>query len=117
MELGFSYKVLSFIIKCDTEKLSKLTVQELADEFGYSRSYFSFKFKKESQMLVSEYILNEILLRANVLINKEDSMPISKISKKLGFNNYAYFRKLFKKKYGITPGIFKKIRKSNKFGP
>lgn len=79
-------------------------------------SYFSIKFKKETQMLVSEYFKSELLRRANILINQEDSIPIYEISKRIGFNKYAYFRKLFKKKYGITPGNLHKIKKSNKFG-
>ena len=116
MKLRFSEKVIGFIINCDLDKLRKLTVQSLAEEFEYNRSYFSIKFKKETQMLVSEYIKSELLRRANIYINQEDSIPIYEISRRVGFNKYAYFRKLFKKKYGITPGNFHKIKKSNKCG-
>jgi len=36
--------------------------------------------------------------------------------KKIGFNKYTYFKKLFKKKYEITPRILRQLKKSNKFG-
>jgi len=118
MKLRFSENVIVFILNSDLEKLRKLTIQSLAEEFEYNWSYFSSKFKKETQMLVSEYIKNknELLRRAELLINQEDSIPIYEISRRVGFNKYAYFRKLFRKKYGITPGNLRKIKKSNKFG-
>jgi two-component system, response regulator YesN len=116
MKLRFSENVIVFILNSDLEKLRKLTIQSLAEEFEYNWSYFSSKFKKETQMLVSEYIKNELLRRANILINQEDSVPIYEISRRVGFNKSVYFRKLFKKKYGITPGNLHKIKKSNKFG-
>ena len=111
MQLRLSDKVISFIINCDLDKLRKLTVQSLAEEFGYTRSYFSCKFNKETQILVSDYIKNELLKRAELLINKEVGIPIYKIAKRIGYNNYAYFKKIFKKKYGINPGILKQIKK------
>ena len=55
MKLRFSEKIIAFIINCDLEKLNKLTIQSLAEEFGYNRSYFSTKFKKETQMLVPTF--------------------------------------------------------------
>jgi len=61
MKLRFSEKVIAFIINCDLGKLRKLTVQSLAEEFEYNWSYFSSKFKKETQMLVSEYIKKAFL--------------------------------------------------------
>lgn len=61
MKLRFNENVIAFIINSDLDKLRKLTVQSLAEEFGYNRSYFSIKFKKETQMLVSEYIKSELL--------------------------------------------------------
>ena len=116
MRSKFSEKVIATIMNSDTKKLRKLTVQELAKQFGYNRCYFSIKFKKETQMLVSKCIQNERLERASTIIKIEKNTPISEISKNLGFNKNAYFRNIFKKKYGITPGLLKKVRKYNKIG-
>ncbi|MBN1271606.1 MAG: helix-turn-helix transcriptional regulator [Candidatus Aminicenantes bacterium] len=89
MKLKFSEKVILTIVTSDIKKLKSITVQKLADEFGYNRCYLSIKFKKETQMLVSEFLNNEKLNRAENIIKSGDNIPIYEISKKVGFKKIS----------------------------
>lgn len=55
---------------------------------------------------VTELITNRVLLEAKrLLINPKKS--INQVADDLGFENYSYFTKLFKKQTGLTPSEFR----------
>lgn len=58
-----------------------------------------------------EYILELRLDEAvRLLLNSE--MEISAIACEVGFRNLSYFRRCFRKRFYVSPGIYKKMRKS-----
>ena len=87
-----------------------ISIQELAKRTGYTEYYFSHKFKKELGCSVNEYILNEKIEQAKLLLaGTTDS--IQSISDNLAFSNRSYFYTCFQKKTGVSPTEYRKLHK------
>lgn len=90
-----------------------LTVNDLADRFYLTPSYFSRKFKKYMGIAVMEYV-NEIRLREAFQQIVHTQKKIQAISDSCGFPNHKSFIRIFKKAYGITPIQYRKKLRSHK---
>ena len=55
----------------------------------------------------TEYLNGYRLSSACTLLSTTDK-PVLEISYETGFTNLSYFNRLFKKKYGISPRIYRK---------
>lgn len=87
-----------------------ISIHELAKRTGYTEYYFSHKFKKELGYSVNEYILNEKIEQAKLLLaGTTDS--IQSISDNLAFSNRSYFYTCFQKKTGVSPTEYRKLHK------
>ena len=83
---------------------------EILSPFFYSREHICRVFKAKTGKTPTEY-LNEqrMIVALDRLTYSQDT--ILSVCMSLGFSSVAYFNSLFKKKYGISPGDFrKKIR-------
>ncbi|MDF2987139.1 MAG: AraC family transcriptional regulator [Eubacterium sp.] len=85
----------------------KLTRDELSEYVHLNESYLSRLFHKETGMSLSDYILQERMKLARVLIS-ESEMPIYGIANQLCYDNFSYFAKMFKKVYNLTPQEYRK---------
>lgn len=95
------------LIQYIEEHLSEdLSLQRLAAEVNFSRYHLCRVFKNYTGYTLNQYIVSKRIEKARSLINGTDS--ISEISKNVGFNNYSYFYKTFKKTYGVSPAEWKK---------
>lgn len=77
-------------------------METIAKKFYLSSDYLTKIFKKETGVSISDFILEERMFLARELI-QAGQMSISRVSYECGYDNYSYFTKLFKKKYGVTP--------------
>ncbi|MCR5823615.1 MAG: AraC family transcriptional regulator [Lachnospiraceae bacterium] len=82
-----------------------IPLEELAALTGLSRPYLASLFKKETGMGIHEYILNEKMKEAVVLLDEGKSCK--EVSYILGICNQSHFGKIFRKKYGLTPEEYK----------
>ncbi|SDZ57282.1 YSIRK-targeted surface antigen transcriptional regulator [Evansella caseinilytica] len=98
------YRMTQYVYK-NTNK--SITVNDIAAHFGYSRTYLSHKFKKESGMNLSHFITMCKLEEAKILL-KRTNKPISEISNFLCFSSQSHFQTAFKKHCGCTPASFRK---------
>ena len=86
-----------------------LTTGDVAKEIGYSPNYLSRKFRLSAGIGLHEYIVFVRLHHAaQELISSSDS--ITSIALRCGFSDSNYFKDSFKKKYGVTPRNYRKIR-------
>ena len=81
---------------------SNLSVQEVADAVGLSRSHLSHKFKEVMGFDISVFIMRCKVEEAKSLLVYSDQ-SISEISNYLCFSSQSYFTSVFRKKYGLTP--------------
>ena len=79
-----------------------LTVEKVAAHIGKSPNYFSHVFKKEMQMSFTEYLNRLRIRKARELIACTDKR-IQEVCQEVGYQDYAYFAKLFKKYERCTP--------------
>ena len=97
-------KVLPYIHQNLTEPF---TVSELAQNVSLNPQYMMRLFKKETNMSVLEYVTEQRILRAKELLLSTDS-SIENIAVQLGYYNYTYFMKVFKRNMGMSPGQYRK---------
>ncbi len=79
-----------------------ITVEGLAKLVYLSPDHLTRLFKKERGQTVIDYITSQRMFWAKELLSQMD-MSIAMVSAKVGYPNYSYFTKVFKKHYGMTP--------------
>ncbi len=83
-----------------------ITVEKLADQFGYSPSHLAHSFKKQMGTSLYHYVL----LR-RLQIGREamlEGIPVKEAYQKCGFGDYAGFYRAFIKEFGLSPQQYKK---------
>ena len=102
---AFIEKLMAFI----QENIDKgeLDIQFLADELKISRSHLHNKVKSLLNMNTSEFI-NTIRINYAKQLILESELNFSEIAYKVGYNDVAYFNRVFKRITSMTPGEFRK---------
>jgi len=83
-------------------------VSEIPQMLHISHSHMCRTFKKATGISPLTY-LNELRLRHSINLMKNKAFTIKDLSSAVGFSNEQYFMKLFKKKYGMTVGAYRKM--------
>ncbi len=91
-----------------------LSAQEIADNIGITRGYLSSCFKEVFQLSVQEYITEYRLKKAKEMLLDSD-LKIKEIAFYTGYQDELYFSKVFKKKYGISPRVFRQKYSSSNY--
>lgn len=84
-----------------------INLELLAKQFHYSPTYISKVFKQQMGCNINKFINQLRMKEAKKLIENSD-MKIMAVAEKVGFKDYMYFIKQFRKYYGCTPGSIKK---------
>lgn len=91
----------------------ELSLEMVADRFGYSPSYLSRMFRKYAQTNYKTYLQNvRIEYGFRELANTDHT--IGEIALNNGFPNQKAFTREFKKKYGILPSEYRRGQKMPK---
>lgn len=87
--------------------IDKITLDTLSELSFYSPTYIIGLFKKYTNLTPAEYIIQ---YRLNLAKNKLQSSSDTNLSIALscGFNSESYFIQAFKRRYGMTPHIYRK---------
>lgn len=83
-----------------------LSVNDIADTIGISRSHLFRSFKKETGISPKDYLTSYRIRKACSLL-EHTNLSITAIANTTGFDNSLYFSKAFKKAKGITPSEYK----------
>lgn len=84
-----------------------ISVEEIAGQCFYSKSYFMKFFRETMGVTFVEYLNNYRLdIAAKKLKNTDDN--ILNIAIDCGFDNLSYFNRRFKAKYGMSPGAYRR---------
>ena len=84
-----------------------ITTDEIAAHLFMSRSHLSTKFRDETGMTLTDFILNEKTEEAKRLLCDTDKSLLS-IGLYLGFSSQSHFTRVFRKYAGMTPGEYRK---------
>lgn len=85
----------------------EITLDKMAELCSISPSYFSKLFNQELGEHFANYVNGVKIAHAKELL-KITSIPIVNIALNLGYDNCGYFIKVFKKREGVTPAIYRK---------
>lgn len=86
----------------------RITIEDLADEFGVSASYLSRLFKKETGISVSVYIRQQKIEIAKNLLQFSDYSIID-IANRLSFSSQSHFIQQFRESVGMTPKKYRDL--------
>ena len=84
-----------------------ISITDLAKDLNLSPNYFSRAFKQYLGVTPKRYILDKKLTSAATLLASTDK-TISEICELSGINDPSYFNIVFKEKFGMPPGQYRK---------
>ena len=103
----YSQAISEAIIHVEECYGTNITLPEVAELVHLNPEYFSRRFKKETGVNFSEYLLQIRMQTAReLLVNTKKS--ITEIAGETGFNNDSYFSVTFKKVFGENPNEVRK---------
>lgn len=86
----------------DQHYFEDLSLSYLAKKFGVESSYFSRTFRQEMGENLMLYIAGKRMEKAGELISNSD-IGLTEIAFMVGYDDYAYFNRVFRKNYGKSP--------------
>ncbi|WP_453993191.1 AraC family transcriptional regulator [Bacillus nitroreducens] len=104
----YPYKVTRMMRYIEEHASTRLKVEDVAEHVKLSVSRSVHLFKDFVGKTMIEYA-QEIRLNAAMERMKYTTMTLEQIAEECGFGTYPYFHKVFKKKYGVSPGVFRRI--------
>ncbi|MCR5290402.1 MAG: response regulator [Treponema sp.] len=98
-----------------TNITKRLSLNDIAQEFGFTPNYVSQLFAKSCKIGFVEYVTNEKITAAKRMIVQSPDIKIYELADRLGFESAFYFSTVFKKIEGCSPKEYKEsVMKNNK---
>lgn len=95
-------RVLSYI----EEHYRDGELQELANNLHYDLYWLSKEIKKRTGRTYTELLQTKRLNQATYLLNTT-TIPIADVAIAIGYDNIAYFHRIFRKRFGVTPRTYR----------
>ncbi len=90
-----------------------LTLNQVAEELGFSPNYLSVRFKEEVGIGFNKYLLNMRIAKAKQLLS-DVRYKIYETAYMSGINDEKYFARIFKRETGMTPAEYRKNIHANR---
>ena len=84
-----------------------ISLETVAQQFFVSKEHLSRSFKSQTGENLSDYIVKKRMEKARELI-VQDGISIKNAAELAGYVDLAYFYRVFKKHFGVTPGELRK---------
>ena len=98
--------VSSYLRQHITEGVS---ASDIAEAMFISRTHLAAKFKRESGMTLTEFILREKTEEAKRLLRYSDKSVLA-VGEYLAFSSHSHFTRVFKQYTGMTPSEYRSIK-------
>lgn len=103
-------RFLSIINYLNTHYEQPISLKHVSEEFHLNASYISQLIKTETGLNYTQYMTELRIGKAKELLTNT-KLSLAEISEAVGFNDYFYFIKKFKREVGVTPGKFLQYEK------
>ena len=97
------YAILHYI---DNNAIDITGVGMVADKFGYTSSYLSRLFKTKVGKSIQDYIIDE-KIKVAVGFLEDTNSNVTEIADRLKYSSSQAFCKIFKKRMGCTPSVYR----------
>lgn len=88
--------------------MEQITLKTIAEVTYFSPSYCENRFKKDMGRSIINYLIDIRIAEAKNLLS-ESALPLTDVSEKVGFEDYNYFARIFKKRVGYTPRQYRRL--------
>ncbi len=88
----------------------RISTQTMAGLVNLSPGYFCPAFKNTIGLTPQAYIMQRRLMRARKLLSSDLRMAINEIAFSCGFTDQAHLNNRFKAAFGVSPGMWRKLR-------
>ena len=102
--------IADFIENVENEYMNEINVDELVAGYGLSKNHFAKVFKKATNVAPHDYLIDFRIEKAKTLL-QEGKYYVNEIAEMVGYPDYAYFSRIFKKKEGVSPKNYLKQHK------
>lgn len=86
------------------EKYSQpISIQTICSEIGISQTYLSRLFRKHGNTTYIDYLTQYRIAKAQQLIAQQPSVSLREIASCVGYDDYAYFSRVFHRVVGCSP--------------
>jgi AraC-like DNA-binding protein len=112
---GICEEVVVEIMSASLYELSQLTRYGIAEKHGINVSHLSKRFAMDTGKTFLNFIDQEKMQRAKILLEMFPEITIDEISRLVGIAKTQQFRNKFKQIYHVTPGKYRRAlsRKNN----
>ncbi len=87
--------------------MENITLQSLAQKYHISESRLSIRLKELQGMSFSKLLTAKRIQKAKELL-ADERLSVEQIAGMVGYNDYYYFTKVFKRTTGISPSKYRK---------
>ena len=87
-----------------------ISVSNIAEELHFNPQYLMRAFKSKTGSSIVEYITQERMNMARKIL-KNTELPVKTVSNMVGYEDYAYFTRVFKKEVGESPTTYRSNRR------
>lgn len=98
--------VTAAVSHVESNLTARLSLSETASAIGITKEYLSSLFRQHTGKRFTDYVIERKMLLARELI-AEGNMTMAEIGEHLGFENYNYFSRMFKRTFEVSPVKFK----------
>lgn len=86
--------------------VDNISVTDIAEALHFNSQYLMRAFKKKTDMSIVEYITNLRMETAKKIL-VDTNLPVKEVSGMVGYSDYAYFNRVFKKEVGCSPNQYR----------
>ncbi len=105
-------QVMGFVKGYLTENyMNEISMNQLAEQVGFSPFYFSRLFKQQFRMGFVDY-LNDLRIAAAKSLLDDPTLTLKVVASRCGYDTPSYFAKIFKKRTGMTPTEYRQRNES-----
>ncbi|MBQ6388427.1 MAG: AraC family transcriptional regulator [Mogibacterium sp.] len=115
MEMRYDYSPEFYVQRAEDfihYNYATITIGDVVDYIGFSRSYFSTMFKRYKGVSLQTY-LRDYRLQQGCRLLIETGLPVNEIAVRIGYIDPLTFSKVFRDKYGASPTDYRK--RNNKY--
>ncbi|HIU15854.1 MAG TPA: response regulator transcription factor [Candidatus Ventricola intestinavium] len=85
-----------------------ITLEQVCEEAGFSASYFSALFKKETGEGFIKYLTRVRMEHAKELL-QQTSLPVTEVCARVGYSDIKHFTQTFKRETNLSPAQYRKL--------